>query len=96
MRGAGHAEEAGFGVGGWVIAQATTAALQQAAASAGGLSRASIMEAARALSVESALLRSGISIQTSGTDDPFAFDTVQLVTYVAASDTYDDRGAPVR
>ena len=96
MRDAGHGEEVGFGVGGWVIAQATTAVLQQAAASAGGLSRASIIEAARALSVESALLRTGISIQTSGTDDPFAFDTVQLVTYVAASDTYDDRGAPVR
>ena len=96
MRGAGFAHEASFGVAGWVVAQATTAVLRHAAATAAGLSRVSIIEAARGLTFESDLLRPGISIETNGGEDPFAFDTVQLVTYLAVSDTYEDRGAAVR
>jgi hypothetical protein len=94
MRGAGFAAEASFGVAGWVIAQATAEVLRQAGQAPGGLTRATVIEAARALDIASALLRPGITISTDGVDDAFVFDTVRLVDYVAESDSYVDR-APV-
>jgi branched-chain amino acid transport system substrate-binding protein len=88
MSAAGYENEAGFGVAGWVIAEATAAAVRQAAASPSGLSRVTIMEAARSLTLQSALLQPEITVATNGVADPFFFDAVRLVRYDASADAF--------
>ena len=86
----GHEREAAFGVAGWVIAQATAATLLQAADSPTGVTRASLVEAARSLTLESALLQPGILVVTNGVTDPFFFDSVRLVRHFADTDSFEN------
>lgn len=90
MLGAGYEREAAFGVAGWVIAQATAATLSQAGDSPTGVTRASLVEAARSLTLESALLQPEILVVTGGVTDPFFFDSVRLARYSADTDSFEN------
>lgn len=93
MLSGGFDRESTFGAAGWVIAQATAATLQQAGESPAGVTRASLLEAARSLTLQSALLQPGVLVVTNGDVDPFFFDSVRLARYVAESDTFVNLGA---
>jgi branched-chain amino acid transport system substrate-binding protein len=80
---------------GWTVGELTVEVLKRAAASPDGLTRASIMNAARNLEYHPSLARSGIIFKTSGEDDPYLNEVQQVVQYSAATKTYTDLGALV-
>ncbi|MEO7556968.1 MAG: ABC transporter substrate-binding protein [Acidimicrobiales bacterium] len=80
---------------GWNTGEATVKALIAAAASPDGLSRASILNAARQLSYHPPLFRDGIDWKMDGTKDPFAVESLQVVKFSAATKTYTDIGPVV-
>lgn len=77
---------------GWTTGELTLAVLQAAAASDEGLTRASIMTAARNLDHHFLLAREGVNFTTSGADDPYGLESMQVVQYDADSKTYTDVG----
>lgn len=77
---------------GWNIGELTVAILQQAAASDDGITRASIMNAARNFTYEPTLGRPGVTYKMNGEDDPFLAEAVQLLQYDAATATFSDVG----
>jgi ABC-type branched-subunit amino acid transport system substrate-binding protein len=86
----GYDAEATFGVAGWVIAQATAATFAQAGESPAGVTRSSLVEAARSLTFQSALLQPEILVVTNGVADPFFFDSVRLARYGADDDSFEN------
>ncbi|MEX2294325.1 MAG: ABC transporter substrate-binding protein [Acidimicrobiales bacterium] len=80
---------------GWTAGELTVEVLRQAAASEGGLTRASILEAARAMDYHFQLARDGINFITNGSQDAFGLESMQVVQYSAATKTYTDVGALV-
>jgi ABC-type branched-subunit amino acid transport system substrate-binding protein len=80
---------------GWAVGEFTVEVLKEAAASPDGLTRASIMNAARNLSFHPTLSREGITFKTSGTTDPYLNEVCQVVQYSATSKTYTDIGSLV-
>jgi branched-chain amino acid transport system substrate-binding protein len=77
---------------GWSVGEVTVEVLKEAAASPDGLTRASIMNAARNLSYHPSLTRDGITFKTSGEDDPYINEVQQVVQYSASTKTYTDLG----
>lgn len=77
---------------GWTTGEVTVAILNQAAASPGGLTRASIIDAARNLELRPSLARDGVVLASSGVDDPYLAETLQVVQYHAATATFTDIG----
>jgi ABC-type branched-subunit amino acid transport system substrate-binding protein len=77
---------------GWTTAEVTVAILKQAAASPDGLTRASIMNAARNFEYTPQLARDGVVDKMSGEDDPFLAESMQIVQYDATSKTFKDIG----
>lgn len=77
---------------GWVVGEATLAALKEAAASPDGLTRASIMNAVRNFDFHATLGRDGVTLKSSGTDDPYLLESLQVVQYDADTKTYTDVG----
>ena len=80
---------------GWTEMEATVEVLTNADATAGGMTRASIINAARDLSFTPSLARPGVTYTTNGTADPFALESAQLVRWDAARRAFVDRGAVV-
>lgn len=80
---------------GWSVGELTVQVLKQAAASPDGVTRASIMNAARNLSFHPSLARPGITLKTSGTTDPYLSEVVQIVQFNASSKTYTDVGSVI-
>ncbi|MCU1365822.1 MAG: transporter substrate-binding protein, partial [Ilumatobacteraceae bacterium] len=77
---------------GWTAAEVTVAILVQAQHSSSGLTRASIMDAARNLSFTPSLARPGVHYTTNGTDDAFPAESLQVIQYHAADQTFADVG----
>jgi hypothetical protein len=77
---------------GWTVGEATLAALKEAAASSDGLTRASIINAVRNFEYHTSLGRDGVSLKSSGTDDPYMLESLQVVQYDADTHTYTDVG----
>jgi branched-chain amino acid transport system substrate-binding protein len=77
---------------GWTVGELTVEVLKEAAASPDGLTRASIMNAARNLSYHPSLVREGIDFKTSGETDPYLNEVEQVVQYSASTKTYTDQG----
>jgi len=77
---------------GWTVGEFTVEVLKQAAASPDGLTRASIIDAARNFSFQPTLARQGITFKTNGTTDPYVNEVSQIVQYDAATKTYTDQG----
>ncbi|MEO6124071.1 MAG: ABC transporter substrate-binding protein [Ilumatobacteraceae bacterium] len=77
---------------GWTAAEATVAILIHAQASSRGLTRASIIDAARNLSFTPSLARPGVTYTTNGLSDAYPVESVQVVRYDAANQAFFDVG----
>jgi branched-chain amino acid transport system substrate-binding protein len=77
---------------GWTTGEVTVAILNQAAGSPAGLTRASIIAAARDLELRPSLVRDGVVLRSSGVADPFLAETLQVVQYHASTATFTDVG----
>jgi hypothetical protein len=77
---------------GWTAAEVTVAVLDQARRSAAGLTRASIIDAARHLSYTPSLGRPGVHFTTDGADDAYPAESLQVIRYIAATHEFVDVG----
>jgi ABC-type branched-subunit amino acid transport system substrate-binding protein len=77
---------------GWTTGEVTAQVLKQAAASPDGLTRASILNAARNFSYHPSLTREGIVFKTNGEEDPYVNEVQQVVQYRASTKTYTEIG----
>lgn len=82
------------GGAGWNAAEVTVQILIDAAASPDGLTRASIINAARNLNFHPTLLRDGQNYVMNGEEDAFYSEVVQIIQYRAADGYFDDIGDP--
>lgn len=78
---------------GWTTAEATVAILKQAAESPEGLTRASIINAARNFTYTPMLARDGVVDKSSGEEDPFLAESLQVLQYDADTATFTDVGS---
>jgi ABC-type branched-subunit amino acid transport system substrate-binding protein len=78
---------------GWVIGEATVATLVQASGSADGLTRATIIDAARNFDFTPTLVRQGVTYTMNGTDDTYLVTDVQVIQYDATAKTFTDVGS---
>jgi ABC-type branched-subunit amino acid transport system substrate-binding protein len=88
----GKADIAATAVAGWTTGEITVAILAQAAASDGGLTRVSIIEAARNFTYEPSLAVDGVTYTSQGVEDPFLAESLVVRTYDATSGTFTDVG----
>lgn len=95
MTAAGFAADGDFATAaaGWTTGELTVEVLRLAAESEGGLTRASILNAARSLDYEFQLARDGVRFVTSGAEDAYGFESMQVVQYDADTSTYTDVGS---
>ena len=96
---AGLGGDPGVMASGWTAGEATVAILN-AALKTGTLSRKSIIEAARTLTFTPSLARQsatsqGVQYKMKGAEDPFAFQTLQVLQWNGASQTFTEIGDPV-
>lgn len=79
---------------GWSVGETTVAILNEALKS-GTLSRKSIIEAARNMTYTPSLARPGVQYKMNGTDDAFAFQSLQVLQWSVASLTFTEIGDPI-
>jgi ABC-type branched-subunit amino acid transport system substrate-binding protein len=77
---------------GWTAAEVTVAIIKQAMESPEGLTRASIINAARNFNYEPTLGRPGVVYKTNGLDDGFPAESLQVLQYDADSATFTEIG----
>ena len=77
---------------GWSVGELTAQILKQAASSPDGLTRASILNAARNFNYHPTLAREGAQVIMNGERDPYLSEQQQVVQYNASSKTYTDIG----
>ncbi len=77
---------------GWTVAETTVAILKQAAESEAGLTRASIINAARNFTFEPSLVRDGVVYKMNGEEDPYIVEAIQVVQYDATAAIFNDIG----
>jgi ABC-type branched-subunit amino acid transport system substrate-binding protein len=77
---------------GWTVGELTVEVLIRAAESPDGLTRASILNAARAQDYEFSLARDGVAFTMNGAEDPYGAESMQVVQYDADTSTYTDVG----
>ncbi len=77
---------------GWAVGELTAQILKQAATSPDGLTRASIIDAARNFNYHPTLARDGVQFVMNGEQDPYLNEEQQIVQYKASSKTYTDVG----
>lgn len=77
---------------GWTSAEITVEILKQAANSTVGLTRQSIMEAARNFEYTPSLIRDGVVYRMSGEEDGFLAEAVQVIQYDAGTTLWTDIG----
>ncbi len=92
MTSKGHGDIITTGAAGWAVGDVTVAILKQAKESPAGLTRASIIDAARNFSYTPLLTRPGVVMKMSGEEDPFLVESVQLVRFDATKQIFDDVG----
>jgi branched-chain amino acid transport system substrate-binding protein len=77
---------------GWVLGELTVEVLRIAAESPDGLTRASILNAARTLEYTPSLAREGVTFTLNGAEDPYMVESLQVVQYDADTSTYTEVG----
>lgn len=77
---------------GWSNGELTLELLKAAVASDAGLTRAAIMNAARAMDYHPSLAREGINFTLNGAEDGYGLESMQVVQYDADTKTYTDIG----
>ncbi|MDQ3294236.1 MAG: ABC transporter substrate-binding protein [Actinomycetota bacterium] len=94
MTAAGFAADGDFATAaaGWVTGELTVETLRLAAESPDGLTRASILNAARSIDFHATLFREGLNYTMGGAEDPFGLESMQVVQYDADTKTYTDIG----
>jgi ABC-type branched-subunit amino acid transport system substrate-binding protein len=90
----GSKSDPGVIAAGWSVAESTVEVLKKAAASAEGLTRKSILEAARSESFAPSLFREGLSVETSPTDG-YPVESLQVLQWQNASQTFKEIGSPI-
>lgn len=80
------------GAAGWTTGEVTVAIIKQAMESPEGLTRASIINAARNFTYTPSLAREGVVDRMNGEKDPFLSESLQVLRYDAASATFSDVG----
>ena len=93
MRSAGLTNGFARAAQGWTAAEVTVAILAAAQRSPDGLSRASIIDAARNLSYRPSLARPGVEYTTNGLDDAYPVESLQIVRFDAATQAFVDVGS---
>jgi len=78
---------------GWTVGEVTVHILQQAMKSADGLTRASIMEAARSFTFAPSLALDGVELKMDGEKDAFQVESLQVEQYDATSKLFTDVGS---
>jgi branched-chain amino acid transport system substrate-binding protein len=91
---AGLAGDPGVTEAGWSVGEVTVAILN-AALKTGTLSRKSIIEAARNLTYTPSLGRPSVQYKMNGDKDAFAFQTLQVLQWSVASQTFTEIGDPI-
>jgi ABC-type branched-subunit amino acid transport system substrate-binding protein len=91
---AGLAGDPGVTEAGWSVGESTVAILN-AALKTGTLSRKSIIEAARTLTYTPSLARPGVEYKMNGEKDAFAFQTLQVLQWNGATQTFTEIGDPI-
>jgi len=71
----------------------TVEIIAKAAASEAGLTRASIIEAARSVNYTPMLARDGVVMKTNGTSDQATAESLTVIQYNATSKTFADVGS---
>jgi len=95
MDSVGKASVAATATAGWTTAEITVAVLIQAQASPEGLTRASIINAARNFTFTPSLGLPGVEFKMNGEDDPFLAESLVVRQYAVAADgsgTFTDIG----
>lgn len=77
---------------GWTAGELTVEVLRLASESDDGLTRASILNAARSLDYSFQLARDGVKYTMNGADDAYGLESMQVVQYDAGTKTYTDVG----
>ncbi|MDO8362806.1 MAG: ABC transporter substrate-binding protein [Actinomycetota bacterium] len=77
---------------GWTAAEVTVAILLQAAASPEGLTRASIINATRNFTYTPSLARTGVTYKSSGEEDGYMAQSLQVLQYDADTKTFTSIG----
>jgi ABC-type branched-subunit amino acid transport system substrate-binding protein len=77
---------------GWAVGELTSQILKQAAASPDGVTRATIIDAARNFNYHPTLARDGVQFMMNGEKDPYLNEQQQIVQFNASSKTYTDVG----
>jgi hypothetical protein len=93
MTAEGHQDIITTAGAGWNVAELTVAILKLAAESPEGLTRLSIMNAARNYSIVTALGRDGVIFKMNGEADAFQAESLQVVQFDFASGTFKDIGS---
>lgn len=91
---AGLAGDPGVTSAGWNVGEVTVAILNEALKS-GTLSRKSIMEAARNMTYTPSLGRPTVQYKMGGVDDGYSFQTLQVLQWSVASQTFTEIGDPI-
>ncbi len=92
MASIGKSDIASTATAGWATAENTVAIIKQAMESPEGLSRASIINAARNFSYTPALGRPGVELKSMGEEDPFLAESLQVLQYDAEAKTFTNIG----
>lgn len=91
---AGLAGDPGVTEAGWSVGEVTVAILNKALES-GTLSRKSIIEAARNFTYVPSLARDGVQYKMNGDADGYAFQSLQVLQWSVASQTFTEIGDPI-
>lgn len=93
MEAAGLGDIITTGLAGWTFAETTVHQLQQAAASPDGLTRASIINAARNMNYHPMFALDGVNAITDGMDDPYQAESMYMARWLASENHYELTGA---
>ena len=75
---------------GWTVAEVTVAIIKKAMESESGLTKASIIDAARNFEFTPSLARAGVSYKMNGLEDAFPFESLQVLQYDAANKVWNE------
>jgi len=92
MTSVNHGDIVSTAAAGWTIGEVTVAILMQAQKSPEGLTRASIINAARNFTYTPTLARPGVVDKMDGETDPFLAQSLQVLQYNATTATFTDIG----
>jgi len=92
MEGLGKGDIITTAAAGWHTAEVTVLTLKAALESEAGLTRASIINAARAFNQATTFTRPGITLKMNGVDDQYMSESLQVIQYNATTKLFTDIG----